>query len=391
MSRASKEIGYGSFIDANKRKVHTGEVIKKFKFSGELPNLGPAKTEDRSFIEQDLYGWRCSEEEANSFLKNCQRAASDEEYFEYFKSNNPAFPPLDTTMGSEIGVHGDLRDMGALQKIVEHVSGYMGSKYFSHIISRSPDLLQDLHKYIKNDDVGNPRVVPYMIPPEHKHRFIPSSEKMIEDPSDSNLLYLAPERYLRHGKQFIVDINEHDTDIILLSPTTLRYMKVLGDLISEFQNLDDMTIVEIGGGYGGQSFIISQKFKFKKYYNIDLKDPGLLAQKYCDHMGVENFKSITPDELDKLESEEIDLVISNYAFSECNYPTQDIYIDKILSKAKRGYITHNNRAESKKRTAEKLKKQKNFRVMNTDYPPYLHEKNPDKKHPIFTWGKIDEK
>lgn len=39
-----------------------------------------------------------------------------------------------------------------------------------------------------------------------------------------------------------------------------------------------------------------------------------------------------------------DLVISNYAFAELVKPVQDIYIQKIISKAKAGYITWNQPA-----------------------------------------------
>ncbi|MBR2774925.1 MAG: hypothetical protein IKD73_08080 [Selenomonadaceae bacterium] len=39
-----------------------------------------------------------------------------------------------------------------------------------------------------------------------------------------------------------------------------------------------------------------------------------------------------------------DLLISNYAFSELAKPVQDIYIKRILSRAKAGYITWNQSA-----------------------------------------------
>ena len=38
---------------------------------------------------------------------------------------------------------------------------------------------------------------------------------------------------------------------------------------------------------------------------------------------------------------EYDLIISNYAISECNKDVQKYYIENILSKSKHGYITHN--------------------------------------------------
>jgi hypothetical protein len=35
------------------------------------------------------------------------------------------------------------------------------------------------------------------------------------------------------------------------------------------------------------------------------------------------------------------LVISNYAFSEISRDIQEIYVEKIIQKSKRGYITYN--------------------------------------------------
>lgn len=48
-----------------------------------------------------------------------------------------------------------------------------------------------------------------------------------------------------------------------ISPTTLMYMKILGELRKEFGDLENMRIIEIGGGYGGQCKIISDLFSFR--------------------------------------------------------------------------------------------------------------------------------
>src|SRR3990167_955403 len=54
-----------------------------------------------------------------------------------------------------------------------------------------------------------------------------------------------------------------------ISPTTLRYMKVSGDLLKYFGDLDFKTIVEIGGGYGGQCKILNELTNFKEYIIVD--------------------------------------------------------------------------------------------------------------------------
>jgi hypothetical protein len=49
-----------------------------------------------------------------------------------------------------------------------------------------------------------------------------------------------------------------------------------------------------------------------------------------------------------------DLVISNYAFSELPSPLQIAYIDKVISKAKRGYLTMNTGKTESSRDENKL-------------------------------------
>lgn len=125
---------------------------------------------------------------------------------------------------------------------------------------------------------------------------------------------------------------------VILSPTTLRYIKVLSDLIKYHGNLDGFRIAEIGGGYGGQAKIISDVFKFRYYHLIDLPQANLLSRKFLNKCGVENVRFSAPDQLVK---EEYDLVISNYAFTELLRNIQNHYYDMIISGSKRGYMTCN--------------------------------------------------
>ncbi len=123
------------------------------------------------------------------------------------------------------------------------------------------------------------------------------------------------------------------------SPTTLRYIKVLSDLSQ--LNLNDKTIIEIGPGYGGQYVVLRQVFKPKKYIFIDL-DPALqLVKKYVSRNSLDD---IELDFVSTLDDAPIncDLLISNYAISECNKNVQDRYIKNYLNNAKNGYMIYNN-------------------------------------------------
>lgn len=133
----------------------------------------------------------------------------------------------------------------------------------------------------------------------------------------------------------------HDFDALgSFSPNALRYIKIAGDLDLLFGNLDDKTIVEIGGGYGGQCHVLSCLFSFKEYILIDLPEVIEFQKRYLEILGVKNVRFIAHNQL---PSElPCDLLISNYAFSECSYKMQMEYIEKVLKHARTGYMISNN-------------------------------------------------
>ncbi len=124
-----------------------------------------------------------------------------------------------------------------------------------------------------------------------------------------------------------------------ISPTTLRYIKVLSDLNQLFGNLNGKKIVEIGVGYGGQCFVSSQVFNFSEYSLIDLDEALMLTDKYLNKLNT-NHRVIKIDDIQNID-EEFDIVISNYAYSEVNKNLQDLYWEKIIKKSKHGYFTLN--------------------------------------------------
>lgn len=178
----------------------------------------------------------------------------------------------------------------AYTPILEHLGKEEGSRYLDHIVKYSPHLLGDFKKFQENDRLGSPLVFDY--------------------PS-----------------------------IGIMGPTTLRYVKVLGDLESLFGNLAGKKIVEIGGGYGGQCLVISKAYNFDRYCIVDLPEPLMLAKKYLDSHNVSNFHCVNSSDLE--EQDHCDLVISNYAFSECIRSVQLEYLEKIIKHAKHGYFTLN--------------------------------------------------
>jgi hypothetical protein len=131
-----------------------------------------------------------------------------------------------------------------------------------------------------------------------------------------------------------------DEGDIHVSPSTIRYCTVAAKIKNLFGNTKDMKICEIGGGYGGQCAVISSTFGFHEYHIVDLEEPGMLQKRYLDTIGIKNHKEILCHSLEDI-SKKYDLLISNYAFSECSAPVQKIYMDKILSRSTHGYMIMN--------------------------------------------------
>jgi len=124
-----------------------------------------------------------------------------------------------------------------------------------------------------------------------------------------------------------------------ISPTTLRYIKVLNDLGNLFKSLNQLSICEIGVGYGGQCRIINTFYKPKNYKLVDIHPALSLARRFLDEFIMP--ASISYTTMNELETRSYDLVISNYAFSELSRPVQDVYLERVIKNARMGYMTCN--------------------------------------------------
>lgn len=174
--------------------------------------------------------------------------------------------------------------------ILEHVDKVMGQKYLDFVIKNDIQLLDYISVFQKNDIIGNPEVFDY-------------------------------------------------ENIGSISPTTLRYIKVLSDLRKYFGSLNRLNIYEIGVGYGGQCRIINSLYSPSIYTLVDLDSVLNLSKKFLEKFSLNT--TLTYSNMNDLNVDSIDLLISNYAFSELRKNIQDFYIDKIISKSKHGYITFN--------------------------------------------------
>jgi hypothetical protein len=124
--------------------------------------------------------WNVNHSWYEAYTETCRLAASDNKYFDTFKSN-PSY-----------------------NIILEHVTYEQGLSYL-YEIEKTDVIMSQIDRFKENDILGGTKLYDYSY-----------------------------------------------RDVGLISPSTLRYVKVLCDLYSLFSNLDNFNICEIGGGYGGQ-------------------------------------------------------------------------------------------------------------------------------------------
>lgn len=141
---------------------------------------------------------------------------------------------------------------------------------------------------------------------------------------------------------------------VKISPTTIRYLSHSIDILKLLKkmNLSEISIVEIGGGYGGLALIINYlsrkqeySLKIKKYYIYDLPSVENLQKYYLSRHdfldGIIEWKDSCTFGMDLKEEDDIFLV-SNYALSEMNIEYRKKYLENLLPKLIGGHIIWNS-------------------------------------------------
>jgi len=154
---------------------------------------------------------------------------------------------------------------------LKNVSEAQGEDYLKIIWQQTPEFLHEqvLPKIRRNDDIGNPLTYSY-------------------------------------------------TDIGRIGPQTLRYLKVASDLKKYFGADLGPEVAEIGSGYGGQCLILDELFDIKLYTLFDLPVVTQLISKYLESHILNG--AYCTSTINGYQPKNIDLAISNYAFSELPRP-----------------------------------------------------------------------
>lgn len=121
------------------------------------------------------------------------------------------------------------------------------------------------------------------------------------------------------------------------SPTNLAYLAALVNIVELFDVDKIKTIAEIGVGCGDQCRILMSTLPLECYKLVDLPEVLALSEKFLNALDVTgDIRYIDGTHL--YHDEPCDLVISVQSLNLLDKQTQDHYFDKIVSKAKAGYL-----------------------------------------------------
>ncbi len=214
------------------------------------------------------------------------------------KTDNGAYPAFCRAAAMDTAIFENFRRDNVYTNVLEHVSFQLGQKYLDVITGKGrPEFTDaDWNNFFQNDLYGNPQVFSYII----------------------------------RGNR---------TEC---SPTTLRYIKVLQDILMLFDPQNLKSVAEIGVGYAGQCRLLTSYIEtISEYALLDLPEVLQLDRRYLECFGsTEKIRFV--DGTKKLDTDrKYDLVISNYAFSELLRSIQDVYLDSVILRSNAGYITWN--------------------------------------------------
>ena len=170
-----------------------------------------------------------------------------------------------------------------------------------------------------------------------------------------------------------------------ISTTGLRYLKIALD-IKKITGRKIGNVVEIGCGYGGQAIILDQLLQIESYTFYDLWQVNLLIKRFIENSNFSSKYTISTIREDSFNCRNSwDFCISNYAFSELPKAIQEIYINKIINKTRKGFMLMNSGVSGKFGNVinfsqkELLNKLKNASIHNEI--PLTHVNNY-----LLTWG-----
>jgi len=168
----------------------------------------------------------------------------------------------------------------------------------------------------------------------------------------------------RYGKPIVCAFGP----CFVCSPSDLRYVfhSLLILNYMKLSGLNDVHVIEIGGGYGGLSFFLHRlarlcDIRIETYTGFDLPEACLLQEKYLKLLDIPAQTAQLGSIMPWPELSPASFVISNYGLSEFAKAIRDEYIESVLNP----FVTHG------------------FMVWNTAYYEFMdRELTTEKERPL---------
>ena len=123
------------------------------------------------------------------------------------------------------------------------------------------------------------------------------------------------------------------SDGITISPNTLHYINTLREISESFEFEGPINVLELGVGYGGLCYILSNFYNINSYCLVDLPDVQTFAAKYLSKLGVNNL-TFEP-------TMTTDLFISEYCLSEFDDTQMDTFYEQYIVESMYIYLLMN--------------------------------------------------
>ena len=137
---------------------------------------------------------------------------------------------------------------------------------------------------------------------------------------------------------------------IVTSPSSIRYIRHSYDTIEHIRskNLNDVSIIEVGGGYGGLALAMFQmadifNIRIKNYIIYDLPGVSKLQQYYLSQHGLDTQVEWRSSDLcgSDCDASDTNVLVSCYCMSEIPDAYRIEYLKNLLPKIQAAYLVWN--------------------------------------------------
>ena len=193
--------------------------------------------------------------------------------------------------------------------------------------------------------------IEYMTEHNNLERYAPEWLQQINDKIqkldiDKNIVLTA----LRKNEKYGGSTKSITIEDFKVHANSIKYANIALELIIDWnkKELNNVNLIEIGGGYGGFSLILNEILKglnrdiISEYILIDLKNVINLQQKYLELNNVKcNFRFINGEDVQKLKLNDRYYLFSSYSLSEIPKEVRHFYYEKLFNNVDNGLLYWN--------------------------------------------------